>query len=191
MWVQFTSPRSLGQWIHCFFIGPRSLQLMNSFKIQWNHLAYKDTFCCSACNNCSEVNLTKVGFGNGGHCFVVIICLSHSWWVLARAWLITFWSFHLYTAMTFPKMRMFILAWSWCQGLPLEVEGFLGLAFSIIKPCTSFKCLVNNHLVEYATMQVPTLFPFQPNLHPFFVLLSHIRWTKGCRWLKGTVSFKF
>jgi hypothetical protein len=33
MWVQFTNPRSL--------------QLVNSLKIQWNHLAYKDTFCCS------------------------------------------------------------------------------------------------------------------------------------------------
>ncbi len=33
MWVQFTSPRSLDQRIHCFFTGPRSLQPMNSFKI--------------------------------------------------------------------------------------------------------------------------------------------------------------
>jgi hypothetical protein len=47
MWVQFTSPRSLDQWIHYFFIGPRSLQPVNSFKIQWNHLVYMDTFCCS------------------------------------------------------------------------------------------------------------------------------------------------
>jgi hypothetical protein len=47
MWVQFTSPCSLDQWIHCFFIGLRSLQPVNSFKIQWNHLVYKDTFCCS------------------------------------------------------------------------------------------------------------------------------------------------
>jgi hypothetical protein len=46
--VQFISPRSLEQWIHYFFTSPRSLQLMNSLKIQWNHLAYMDTFCCSA-----------------------------------------------------------------------------------------------------------------------------------------------
>jgi hypothetical protein len=36
MWVQFTSPCSLDQWIHCFFTNPRSLQPMNSLKIQWN-----------------------------------------------------------------------------------------------------------------------------------------------------------
>jgi hypothetical protein len=47
-WVQFTSPRSQDQWIHCFFTSPCSLQIMNSLKIQWNHLAYMDTFCCSA-----------------------------------------------------------------------------------------------------------------------------------------------
>jgi hypothetical protein len=47
MWVQFISPRSLDQWIHCFFISLRSLQPVNSFTIQWNHLVYMDTFCCS------------------------------------------------------------------------------------------------------------------------------------------------
>jgi hypothetical protein len=26
------------------------------------------------------------------------------------------------------------------------------LAFAATKPCTSFKCLVNNHLAQYATM---------------------------------------
>jgi len=25
------------------------------------------------CNNCFETNLTKIGFGNGGHCFATII----------------------------------------------------------------------------------------------------------------------
>jgi hypothetical protein len=52
-------------------------------------------------------------------------------------------------------MRAFILAWSWCWGFFSEVEGFPGLAFFVIKPCTSFKCLVNNHLAQYVTMQVP------------------------------------
>ncbi len=47
MWVHFISPHSLDQWIHCFFTGPYSLQPMNSLKIQWNHLAYMDTFCCN------------------------------------------------------------------------------------------------------------------------------------------------
>jgi hypothetical protein len=55
------------------------------------------------------------------------------------------------------------LAWTWCWGLPAEVEAFLGLALSTTKPCTSFKCLVNNHLAQYATVQVPTLhFHFDP-----------------------------
>jgi hypothetical protein len=40
------SPHSLDKWIHYFFISPHSLQLINSFKIQWNQLAYMDTFCC-------------------------------------------------------------------------------------------------------------------------------------------------
>ncbi len=47
MWVQFIGPHSLDQLIHCFFTIPHSLQLMNSLKIQWNHLVYRDTFCCS------------------------------------------------------------------------------------------------------------------------------------------------
>jgi hypothetical protein len=47
MWVQFINPHSLDQWIHCFFIIHCSLQVINSFKIQWNHLAYMDTCCCS------------------------------------------------------------------------------------------------------------------------------------------------
>jgi len=41
MRVQFTIPCSLNQWIHYLFASPCS------FKIQWNHLAYEDTFCCS------------------------------------------------------------------------------------------------------------------------------------------------
>jgi hypothetical protein len=47
MCVQFISPHSLDQWIHYFFIGPRSLQPMNSLKIHWNYLVYMDTFYCS------------------------------------------------------------------------------------------------------------------------------------------------
>ncbi len=33
MWVQFVSPCSLDQWIHYFFIGPYSLQIVNSLQI--------------------------------------------------------------------------------------------------------------------------------------------------------------
>jgi hypothetical protein len=33
-------------------------------------------------NNYFEANLTKVGFGNGGHCSAIIISLSHSHWAL-------------------------------------------------------------------------------------------------------------
>jgi hypothetical protein len=108
-------------------------------------------------NNCSEANLTKAGFGNGGHCFTTTTRWFHSRSALARARLATFWSFRLYTAITFPKMQTFILAWSWCRRPPVEVEGLPGLAFYATKPCTSFKCLVNNHLAQYATVQVPIL----------------------------------
>jgi hypothetical protein len=39
------------------------------------------------------------------------------------------------------------------------------LAFFATKPCTSFKCLINNHLAQYVTLQVPTLhFHFDPTL---------------------------
>jgi hypothetical protein len=34
-------------------------------------------------------------------------------------------------------------------------------------------------------------FTFKPNLCPFFVLLSQIRWTRGCQWLRNLVDFKF
>jgi hypothetical protein len=71
-----------------------------------------------------------------------------------------------YTTMAFPKMRTFILAWFWCQNFFLEIKGLQGLAFSTTKPCTSFKCLVNNHLVEYATMQMTTL---HFNFYPIFI----------------------
>jgi hypothetical protein len=81
----------------------------------------------------------------------------HSRCALARARLATFSSFRLYTTIAFLKMRTFILAWSWCRGPPTTVEGLLGLAFFATKPCTSFKCSVNNHLAQYAIVQVPTL----------------------------------
>ncbi len=104
------------------------------------------------CNNCFEVNLSKVGFGNDGHYFAIITNLSHPCWALAWAWLTSFWSFRFCTAMAFPKMQAFILTLFWCRGPPLEVEGLPSLAFAATKPCTSFKCLVNNHLAQYATM---------------------------------------
>jgi len=108
-------------------------------------------------NNCSEANLTKPGFGNGGHCFATTTRFFHSRCALARARLVTFWSFCLCIAIAFPKMQAFILAWSWCQGPPAAVEGLPGLAFFATKPCTFFKCLVNNHLAQYAIVQVPTM----------------------------------
>jgi hypothetical protein len=37
------------------------------------------------------------------------------------------------------------------------------LEFSATKPCTCAKCLVNNHLAQYAIVQVPILhFHFDP-----------------------------
>ncbi len=111
----------------------------------------------NTCNSCFETNLTKVGFSNYGQYFVTIINLSHLHRALAQARLITFWSFYFYTTMASPKMRAFILTWFWYWRPPLEVEGLPSLAFSATKPCTFFNCLINNHLAQYATMQVPTL----------------------------------
>jgi hypothetical protein len=112
----------------------------------WDTLSTSHALRPNTFNSCFETNLTNIGFGNGGHIFTRITRLSHSYCALARAWLTTFWSFHLCTTTTFPKIRAFILAWSWCRGPPTEVEGLPGLVFSTTKPCTSFKCLVNNHL---------------------------------------------
>jgi hypothetical protein len=42
------------------------------------------------CNSCSEVNLTKASFGNGGHYFATITNLSHPRYGLAWAQLTTF-----------------------------------------------------------------------------------------------------
>ncbi len=133
----------------------------SSFSIRdvtfWGTLPMPHALRPNTCNSCSKVNLTNVGFGNGGHCFARVISLSHSCCALARVQLVTFWSFHLCTAMAFPKIQTFTLAWSSCQRPPTKVEGLLGLAFSTTKPCTSFKCLVNKHLTQYVTMQVPIL----------------------------------
>ncbi len=111
----------------------------------------------NTCNSCFEANLTKFGFRNGGHCSVIITSLSHSHCDLAWTRLTTFWSFRLCTAMAFPNMWTFILAWSQCRGPPLEVENLPNLVFFATKPCTSFKCLINNHLAQYTTMQMSTL----------------------------------
>ncbi len=54
-------------------------------------------------NNCFEVILTKIGFGNGGHCSATITSLSHSCWALAQVWPTTFWSFCLCTTMHLPR----------------------------------------------------------------------------------------
>ncbi len=123
----------------------------------WGTLPMPQALKPNIYNSCSKANLTNVGFGNGGHCFVRVTSLSHSCCALARMQLATFWSFRLCTAMAFPKIQTFTLTWFWCQRPPTEIEGLLGLAFSAIKPCTSFKCLVNNHLTQYVTVQVPTL----------------------------------
>jgi len=146
----------------------------------------------NTCNNCFGTNLTKVSFGNGGHCFATIISLSHSCCVLARTQLTTFWSFHLCITMAFPKMQTFILSWCWWQGLLLKVKGLQGLAFSTTKPCTFFKCLVDKQFGIICNNENANFtIPFRPKLHPFFVLLNQIRWTKGCQWLRNLVSFKF
>ncbi len=65
MWVQFINPYLVDQWIHCFFTGPHSLQPVNSLKTQWNHLAYRDTFCCSEWNGMESLQQdTKMQIDN-------------------------------------------------------------------------------------------------------------------------------
>ncbi len=65
MWVQFSNPYSPNQWIHCFFTGPHSLQPVNSFKIQWNCLVYKDTFCYSVYWPLKPRNMDQITFDWG------------------------------------------------------------------------------------------------------------------------------
>jgi hypothetical protein len=117
----------------------------SSFSIQdvafWRTLPKPHALTPNICNNYFEINLTKIGFGNGGHCFAIIISLSHLCCVLARARITTFWSSRLYRTMVYPKMCTFILTWSWCQRPLSKIKSLPSLAFS-----TSFKCLVNNHL---------------------------------------------
>ncbi len=112
----------------------------------WGTLPMPQALRPNTFNNCSEANLTKAGFGNGGHYFATATRWFHLCSALARTRLATFWSFRLCTTIAFPKMWAFILAWSWCRGPPAKVEGLPGLAFFTTKPCTFFKCLVNNHL---------------------------------------------
>ncbi len=136
------------------------------------------TLKLNTCNIYFEANLTKVGFGNGEHNFVIIISLSHFCLILSWARLTTFWSFCLCMVTSFPKMQ--ILAWSWCWRPPSKVENFLGLAFFATKPCTSFKCLVKNHLTQYATMQMPILhFHFNPTFIHSLSFRAILRGQKG------------
>ncbi len=75
MWAQFTIPHSLNQWIHYFFIGPYSLQPMNSFKIQWNHLAYRDTFWSNHTSHVFRISNQSVGISQDGlNGNVVFLC---------------------------------------------------------------------------------------------------------------------
>ncbi len=160
---------------------------------QWLYQYWTLNILLRCCKNTHtrRGQVCDVGFNNGGHCFITITSLSHSHWFMARTWLTTFWLFHLCITMASPKMQTFILTWFRCWGPFSKIESLLGLAFSMTKPCTSFKCLVNNHLTQYVTMQVPTLhFHFNPTfIH--YVFPNHIKWTRGCQWLKSLVSFKF
>ncbi len=115
----------------------------------WGTLPTPQALRPNTFNNCSKANSTKGGFGSGGHYFARATKWFHSRSTLARARLATFWSFHFCTAITFPKMWVFILAWSWCRGPPVEVEGLPCLDFFATMSCTCAKCLVNNHLAQY------------------------------------------
>ncbi len=129
---------------------------LRSFQLYKKHL---DARCFDPCNcvmNFWESQRTpKSHFRECGwrpHTSLKVGLRHHSHYALAQLWLTTFWLFHLYMDMTSPNIWTFILVWFWCQGLPIKVEGLLGLAFSSTKPCASFKCLVNNHLAKYEMM---------------------------------------
>ncbi len=46
----------------------------------WSTFPMPQALRPNTCNNCFEINLTKVGFGNGGHRYATIINSSHSHW---------------------------------------------------------------------------------------------------------------
>jgi hypothetical protein len=73
-----TSPHSLNPWIHYFFTGLCSLQPVNSLKIQWNHWAYRDTFCCSNLN--SKIWLVTCHFPYNSHFVHLHYHLFGPWW---------------------------------------------------------------------------------------------------------------
>ncbi len=79
---------------------------------------------------------------------------------------------------------------SWCQKLPLEVKGFPCLAFFSTKPCTSLKCLVNNHLPQYVTMQMPILhFDFDRTLIHYLSFRTILSGQRGaCGWVAWLIS---
>jgi len=146
----------------------------------------------STYNSFFKANLTKVSFDNGGHCFIIITSLSHLCWALAWVQLATFWSFRLCMAMASPKMWVFILAWSWCRGPLSKVEGFPNLTFFATKPCTSFKCLVNNHLTQYVIMQMLSLhFHFDPTFIHSLSFRTILGGQGGRQWMRSLVGFKF
>jgi len=82
---------------------------ISSFSIRdvasWGALPMPHTFRPNICNSCSEANLTKINFGNGGHCFATITSFTHSYSVLARARLIPFDHFVIAWLGHFPRCK--------------------------------------------------------------------------------------
>jgi hypothetical protein len=111
---------------------------------------------------------------------------------LAQAQLTTFWSFHLCKAMAFPKMRAFIfsmvlmLRTSYRSWRPPMFCLFYHQAMHLLQMLGQqpFGTICDNANANFTL-------PFRPNLGPFFVLSSQIRWTRGCEWLRNFVDFKF
>jgi len=61
-----------------------------------------------------------------------------------------------------------------------KVKNLPCLGFFFTKPCTSFKCLVNNHLAQYVIIQVPILhFDFNPTLIHYLSFQAILSGKKG------------
>ncbi len=98
------------------------------------------------CNNCSEANLTKVGFSNCGHCSTIITRLFHfalGFGMITTNSLLIISPLHGHGISQYANIHFNTVLMSRTSFKSWRPPRF---GFLVTKPCTSFKCLVNNHL---------------------------------------------
>ncbi len=142
-------------------------------------------------NNCSEANLTKTGFGSGGHCFAIATRWFHSHSALARA-----------------RLATLIISPLHSHGISQDASIHLGMVLMSRTSCRSWRpprfglfCHQAMHLFQMLGQQpfgivcdsasANFALPFRPNLRPFLVFPSQIKWTKKCKWLRRLFNFQF